>query len=98
MRKLLYSALIGSLALAFSAQAADEKKPQKKAHAGKGAANVQTAQGRAGGPAQAKMHRNSNAMHAQQKAMHAQQKAINRGGNHAAVVHQNNLQGNVNTA
>ena len=87
MKQLIYSALIGSLALAFSAQAADEKKPQKKAHAGRGAPSVQKVQGTAHGPAQANIHGSANAMHAQPKAM-------NPGRNHAAIVHENKMQSN----
>jgi hypothetical protein len=87
MKKLIYSALIGSLALAFSAQAADEKKAQKKAHAGHGPANVQRVQGKAGGPGQTKMHGNQN-------AMHVQRQAINRGHNQAAMVNQNKMRSN----
>ncbi len=81
MKHSIYLALIGTLALAVSAQAADEKKPQKKAHAGH-SASVQKAPVKAGGPAQAKMHGNPN-------AMHAQGNAIKSSHHNTAVVHQN---------
>ena len=81
MKHSIYLALIGSLALAVSAHAADQKKPKKNAQAGHGAAHVQGAPGKAGGPAHAKVHGNPN-------AMKVQKQAINPGYN-AAVVHQN---------
>lgn len=79
MKKLIYSALIGSLALAFNVQAAQDKK-EKKNHGGRGAANVQKAPGRAGGQ---KLQRNAHAMHSQ---------AINRGRIRSAEVHQINAE------
>jgi Putative peptidoglycan binding domain len=86
MKTIFYSALIGTLALAVSAQAADDNKhQQKKAPARRGAPAAQHAQMRAHGPAQANVHHN-------QPAMHAQQRAINPGHNKPAIAHQNKPQ------
>jgi hypothetical protein len=91
MKKLLYSALIGSLALALTAHAADEKKVQKKAAPARGAVHAQRGPVRAGGPAQARMHANTG-------AMHVQRNAVNPGVSRPAVVHQNKVGRNRNAA
>ena len=109
MKHSIYLALIGSLALAVSTQAANEKKPQKKAHAGHGAAQVQKAPGKAGGPAHANVHHNSNAMNVQKKGGNPNRynTAVVHQNRNTAVVHQNKTyhngaaavrHGNVNAA
>ncbi len=63
MKKLIYAALVGSLALAVSARAADENEPPKKARKGRAASTAQTASSKGKGTARANVHRNSNATH-----------------------------------
>ncbi|HEV2095610.1 MAG TPA: peptidoglycan-binding protein [Chthoniobacterales bacterium] len=87
MNKLIYSALVGSLALAVSAKAADENDPPKKAKAAKKASTAQAASARTNRSAQGNVHRNSN-------AMHAQQKSLNTSRNNAGVTHQNKMHSN----
>lgn len=87
MKKLIYSALIGSLALAVSARAADENDPPKKAKAAKKASTAQAASARTNRSAQGNVHRNAN-------AMHAQQKSLNTSRNKAGVTHQNKMHSN----
>src|SRR5215218_2856233 len=67
MRKLIYSALVGTLAFALSVQAAEDRGPKKK---GRGARNAEKAQGKVTGQARANMQRSPNAFRAQQKVNH----------------------------
>ena len=82
MKQLIYSALIGTLALAVSAQGADNKHPQKKG--GRGAPSAQ----RGAAQAKANVHRGGN-------AVRAQSRAVNPGRNHAATVRASRPQGHV---
>ncbi len=68
MKKLIYSALVASLALAVSVRAADENNPKKKARAAKKAATEQATSVETRGDVKTKARGNSNAMQAQQSA------------------------------
>ena len=98
MKHSIYLALIGSLVLAVNARAADQEKPQKKAHAGHGAASVQKASIKGGGPA--KVHGNSNAMHAQRNPANSSHNntVVMHQNKSAAVVHQNKIHSNSTSA
>lgn len=87
MKKLIYAALVGSLALAVSARAADENEPPKKARKGRAASTAQTASAKGKGTARANVHRNSNATHNDAAVAH-QNKAHS---NNAAISRQRNL-------
>src|SRR5215203_4610170 len=67
MRKLIYSALVGTLAFALSVQAAEDKGPKKK---GRGAEKAEKAQGKVTGQARANMQRSPKAAQAQAKVNH----------------------------
>lgn len=77
MKKLIYSALVASLALAVSVRAADENNSKKK-RAAKKAATEQAAPVKTGAAVKSKARDNSNAMQAQQRASDSGRKIVTR--------------------
>ena len=85
MKKVIYSALVGSLALAVSVQAADNNGGSKRGKGGRNAATPQSATVKTHNSAQANAHRNSN-------SAHLQQRSFNTTRNNGAVNHQKRFQ------